>query len=308
MLKIIKMKGVLKTTILLLLLLSASIVATAQMSKADSFFAARNWTMAKRMYESVLKDTTQNSLAWNRLGFTDYSLGMLDEALKCYQTSLSQRIPRALKAIVYLRIAKVHALKNDNPKAFINLDSAVSAGYTNYRELDTIMDFKNLREEKHFKEIRQQVYVSANPCMADPHAREFDFWIGEWDVYQAGTKTYAGHSLVQMIAGGCGILENWDSPNSTGKSINFIDPVTNKWKQSWAGSYANGIQEFVNGEYKDGAMRFTFETTDAKNNKITGRFIFFNEGPNQVRQFNEISTDGGKTWTTDYNYTYIRIK
>jgi hypothetical protein len=144
--------------------------------------------------------------------------------------------------------------------------------------------------------------------MGDHHAREFDFWIGEWNVYVTGTKNYAGHSLIQMISGGCALLENWDSPAGNGKSINFIDPVTNKWKQSWAGSYANGIQEFTNGEYKDSAMRFIFERTNVQGNKIIGRFIFYNEGPDQVRQFNETSADGGKTWTTTYDFTYVRKK
>lgn len=297
-----------KISALLSLLLGELIIGKAQISKADSCFAARNWSMAKQIYESVLKDTTQNSLAWNRLGFTDYSLGLFDEALKCYQKSLSQRPALPLKATVYSRMARIHALNNNKQKALTDLDSAISSGYLNFKELDTLVDFKNLLEEKQFKEIRQQVYATANPCMVNSHAREFDFWVGDWDVYQAGTNIYAGHSLVELIAGGCALLENWDSSNSTGKSINFIDPVTNKWKQSWAGSYSGGIQEFVNGEYKNGAMHFTFETTDTKNNKIIGRFIFFNEGPNQVRQFNEISTDGGKTWITDYNYTYLRKK
>ncbi len=146
------------------------------------------------------------------------------------------------------------------------------------------------------------------PCMVNAHAREFDFWVGEWDVFVTGTQRQAGHSLVQMISGGCALLENWDSPASTGKSINFIDPNTNKWKQSWAGSYANGVQEFVNGEYKDSAMHFDYETEMHSGNKITGRFIFYNQGPDQVRQFSESSTDGGKTWTTNYDFTYIRKK
>lgn len=102
--------------------------------------------------------------------------------------------------------------------------------------------------------------------------------------------------------------QNWDGQNSTGKSINFIDPNTNKWKQSWAGSYANGIQEFNNGEYKDSAMRFEFQTKDVQGVKIIGRFIFYNQGANQVRQFNETSADEGKTWTTNYDFTYVRKK
>ena len=125
-----------------------------------------------------------------------------------------------------------------------------------------------------------------------------------------GTKSIGpgARSVIQLISGGCAILENWESSLSNGKSINFIDPTNNKWKQSWAGNYANGIQEFVNGEYKDSAMRFTFETIDAKGQKLMGHFVFFNQGPNQVRQFNETSADGGKTWITSYDFTYYRKK
>ena len=121
-----------------------------------------------------------------------------------------------------------------------------------------------------------------------------------------GTKTYAGQNKIEMISGGCALLENWESKSSNGKSINFIDPVSRTWKETWVGSYQSGIQEFVNGEYKDGAMRFVFENKNAQGDKIMGRFIFYNEKSGQVRQFNETSSDGGKTWITNYDYTYIR--
>jgi hypothetical protein len=55
-------------------------------------------------------------------------------------------------------------------------------------------------------------------------------------------------------------------------------------------------------------MRFTFTTTDAQGHKLVGRFIFFNEGPDKVRQFNETSADDGKTWVTGYDLTYLRVK
>ena len=276
---------------------------------ADSFFLARNWKQAKQIYEAVLNDTTKNSLAWNRLGFSNYNLKLYDAALKCFQKSIAQNPQPVLRGIVYSRIARIYAVKNDKLNTFSALDSAVVYSYTNVAEMDTLTEYNNFRNEKYFKHLREQVYINGNPCMTDAHAREFDFWVGEWDVHPTGTNQVTGaRSLIQIISGGCAILENWESPASNGKSINFIDPVTNKWKQSWAGNYANGIQEFVNGEYKDGAMRFTFETTNAQGNKIIGRFVFFNEGPNQVRQFNETSADGGKTWTTSYDLTYVRKK
>lgn len=305
-----------KSITILFLLLSTSIYAHSQntfqhiikldIKLADSFFTAHNWGMAKQVYEEVLKDTTKNGLAWNRLGFSYYNLQIYDASLKCFKKSLSQTSNPVFKAIAYSRMARIHAIKNDKKSAFTELDSAISLGYSNVSEMDTLSDYKKLRNDNYFNHLRDQVYLNRNPCMGDSHAREFDFWAGEWDVFVTGTKNYAGHSLVQIISGGCALLENWDSPASTGKSINFIDPVMLKWKQVWAGSYAGGIQEFVNGEYKDSAMHFDYTTIDAQGNKINGRFIFYNQGSNQVRQFNETSNDGGKTWTTSYDFTYIR--
>src|SRR5689334_20132368 len=50
---------------------------------------------------------------------------------------------------------------------------------------------------------------SARPCGAAEY-RQFDFWIGEWDVFDRdGSK--AGHNRVESIEGGCGVQENWTS-------------------------------------------------------------------------------------------------
>ena len=47
-----------------------------------------------------------------------------------------------------------------------------------------------------------------NPCPADKDRHRLDFWIGEWDVVTTQGNP-AGHSVVQSVAGGCGLLENW---------------------------------------------------------------------------------------------------
>lgn len=154
--------------------------------------------------------------------------------------------------------------------------------------------------------------VKAFPCLTNAQARQFDFWLGDWDVYNRGTTTLVGKSKIENASGGCMVLENWTAiggPMHNGKSMNFVDPESNKWIQVWVGSSGinnQNITRFYDGEYKDGAMRFVFDRV-TKGQKIIGRFIFFNEGPNQVRQFNEQSADGGKTWTTSYDFTYKRV-
>jgi len=270
-------------------------------------FWQADWKNAGIEYDMVLKDSSLDALHFNRLGFVNYNLGDLPAATKYYQRALKANPTAQLKASLYSRLARINALQNKNDIALLNLDSAVINGYSMYGEMDTLADFKGIRASKKFQLLKDTVYARIFPCMFDRHAREFDFWVGEWDVYPRGTKIKNGHSVIQVISGGCAILENYTTPvGYSGKSINFIDNATHKWKQSWVGSSPDK-QEFTDGEYKDGAMRFVFERTDAQGHKITGRFIFYNEGPDQVRQFNETSADGGKTWNTNYDFTYIRV-
>jgi hypothetical protein len=152
------------------------------------------------------------------------------------------------------------------------------------------------------------------PCMNEKKLREFDFWVGEWDVYKNGTNALVGESKIEIASGGCMVLENWTAKGSVpsnGKSMNYVNSSTGKWEQLWIGSGGiniNNPQKFVNGEYTENAMRFTFEQLSPKNEKQIGRFIFFNLGPNEVRQFNEVSNDNGKTWTTVYDFLYKRKK
>src|SRR6476659_1092838 len=275
---------------------------------ADSFYFASDWSNATSLYKQLLKDTSTNSIAWQRLGFSYYNLGNPDEAIINFQKAEKTNPPVAMQPYLYSRMAKAYSIKNDKERSLEYLEKAVASGYVNLKELDTAKELTLLINDARFKAIKNKVYNTLYPCQNNLHAREFDFWAGEWDVYVTGTKNYVGHSLVQIISGGCALLENWNGSNSTGKSINFIDPNTNKWKQSWAGSYANGVQEFVNGEYKDSAMRFEYQTKNPQGEKIIGRLIFYNKGANQVRQFNETSADNGKTWTTNYDFTYVRKK
>ena len=270
------------TIVLLCVFLSHSSEQTPGLKQADSLYFAKDWVSAKVQYEQVLKDTPDNGVAWNRLGFACYNTGNADAAMHAYSKSLQYGRIAPLRASVYSRMARINSLHGKKEEALNNIDSAISAGYSLYNELDSLKDFAAIRSEPRFKAMRQKTYFISYPCMANTQLRQFDFWVGEWDAYVRGTKQFAGHSVIQIASGGCAILENWTSKIElyNGKSLNYVDPVTKKWKQTWIGQ--GGLQEFVDGEYRDGAMRFTFETTDPQGHKLIGRFIFYNENPNQV--------------------------
>ncbi len=276
------------------------------LNAADSFYNIQDWSRAKIIYEKFLPGISHDAFHLNRLGYTYFNLKNYESAKQYLEKSLNENPALPVKASVFSRLARINAINNNRELAFKNLDSAIAAGYSAYRELDTLNDFNNINSDERFKKAREKVYGIHFPCMVNTKAREFDFWVGDWEVYVTGTTMYAGHNRIEIISGGCALLENWENAAGSGKSINFIDPETNMWKQTWVGSYAGGIQEFTNGKYENGAMRFVFETTDPQGRKQIGRFIFYNEVPGRVRQFNETSTDNGKTWVTSYDFTYIK--
>jgi hypothetical protein len=281
---------------------------------ADSLFTASAWKNAIPVYEGALKNTPENSLAWNRLGFCYHNLGEFDKAISNYSKSLDYNPSPGLAATVQSRLARAYAIKKETEKAFVSLNKAIQSGYINVTEMQTHKDYENIRSDARFKAAIVSATNIAMPCLIHEQSRQFDFWIGEWDVYPNGANIIIGHSKIEMASGGCMILENWTAvggaPN-TGKSMNYVNANTGKWEQFWLGSGGinpNNPQKFVNGEYRDGAMRFEFERLTPQGQKQIGRFIFFNEGPDQVRQFNEVSSDDGKTWTTTYDFVYKRKK
>lgn len=63
------------------------------------------------------------------------------------------------------------------------------------------------------------------PCSA-PEARQFDFWVGEWNLYSADTLT--GTNKIYKIMDGCAVQENFEIKNKgyTGKSWSMYNPRT----------------------------------------------------------------------------------
>jgi len=86
-------------------------------------------------------------------------------------------------------------------------------------------------------------------CQTDPHFRDFDFWLGKWDVTSRKSGKAAGTNVIKAIEGGCAVLENWHGKRgSTGKSVNYYNPITKKWRQVWvaAGAYSLDIEGGLN--------------------------------------------------------------
>ena len=143
------------------------------------------------------------------------------------------------------------------------------------------------------------------PACTSAQHRQFDFWVGRWDVYPTGKDKLVAHSLIENLYGGCVIRENWMPLKGTdGGSLNTYDPEDKRWHQVWMDA-ANGRVSF-DGELQDGKMVLTGNWRGAVTPGQTGlvRMTYSKLDAGAVRQFGEISTDKGATWKPFFDFTY----
>ena len=148
-----------------------------------------------------------------------------------------------------------------------------------------------------------QANAALSPCAQELH-REFDFWVGEWDVRDASGKT-AGVNTISNEENGCVLVEHWRSAGGgTGQSYNYYDPAAGRWKQLWIGL---GILLHMEGGMSAGSMRLEGPLQYLGQSRVTtlrGTWTALPDGG--VRQLFEESEDGGKTWTTWFDGYYTR--
>lgn len=279
---------------------------------ADTAFARAQYKDAFRHYAVALKSTPGNRVAAVKAGYAALAIGRPDTAEVLFRSALAGAPPggapnvKAGLAIVTLR-------KGNRDEALAGFETAVRDGYGNVDLLDETAKEHKLTSDPRFSAVRERALINAFPCMGDSASRSFDFWVGDWDVYVTGTGIRAGRNVIERVSGGCTILENWTASHtpvgtpSNGKSMNFVDPATGKWRQVWMGS-GRGQTNYVDGAFSDGAMRFVYERAGPQGARVTGRFVFENLGPDRVRQYQDQTLDGGKTYTIVYDFTYFRRK
>jgi len=139
------------------------------------------------------------------------------------------------------------------------------------------------------------------PACQSAEYRQFDFWIGEWEVFLPGGKK-AGDSRIETIAAGCALLENWSGNGGfSGKSLNSYDSEDKRWHQSWVDSSGSRLE--LAGSYADKRMVLSSGSGAAMQ-----RIAWSLNDDGSVRQLWESSADGGKTWTVQFDGKYVRRK
>ena len=117
--------------------------------------------------------------------------------------------------------------------------------------------------------ILLQPATTTPPCQTEEY-RQFDFWLGEWEVFSPdGTKQ--GENSITSEENGCLIVERWTSAQgTTGQSYNYYNPHTEKWQQLWVSGGI--IVDYAGGLNEEGQMVLEGEITYRANSSSTFPF------------------------------------
>ena len=299
---------ILQIAVLLLVLVLISAVhgqtgaVTAEMrSAANDAFQKQDWNTAAAAYEVISKIEDKNPQAKYRLGMALLNLGRAAEA----GTALEGAMAITANSVFAFALARAYARNSNTEKLYALFDRSMTLGGISASSFAGERDFDSIRKDARFVEYVKKLDGVANPCRARPEYRQFDFWIGEWAPQnQAGLTV--GTSSIQLILNDCIIFENWNTPQGGGKSFSLWDVRDGKWHQTWVDT-RGGITHYTGGLEGD-KMVLVAEAVSPAGQKSLVRMTFAKLPDGSVRQHGEGSGDGGKTWTTSYDFKYVKAK
>lgn len=156
--------------------------------------------------------------------------------------------------------------------------------------------------------VALSVVAQQQPTCSSEQHRQFDFWLGEWEVKNPNDQI-VGSSKIELVSNKCALLENWrSSQGGEGKSLNYYSILDQKWHQKWIG--ANGIPIEFSGAYnkKEKALEYSGKGVGQGGVPLLNKLTFFHLSDDHVRQLWEQSTDDGTTWNTVFDGHYHRKK
>ena len=267
---------------------------------ANDAFQKKDWKTAGAGYEMIVKAEPKNAVALYRLGVVLLHLDRPKDAA----THLDAAMAISANAVFGLALARAHARNGDTEKMYGIFERSLTLGGMSAELLNDEKDFASFKTVSRFADYVKKLDAVANPCRARQEFRQFDFWIGEWAPQNPQGVT-VGTSSIQLILGSCVIFENWNTPVSSGKSFNLFDTRDGKWHQTWVDARGN-MTHYVGGLEGDKMVLVSESLSNGK--KTLGRMTYSKLADGSVRQHGESSTDEGKTWSTTFDFKYVRVK
>ncbi len=140
------------------------------------------------------------------------------------------------------------------------------------------------------------------PCRA-PENRQFDFWIGDWQVHKPD-GSFAGMNRITLEYGGCVIHEHYATGKGySGESLNTYDAARKLWHQTWVDD--SGSLLTLEGHW-DGKNMVLEGLGPRSDGSMAKQRITWTPGPDgSVRQLWEFADPKG-AWTVAFDGKYTK--
>lgn len=139
-------------------------------------------------------------------------------------------------------------------------------------------------------------------CDSEPH-RQFDFWVGEWEVRTPDGKL-AGVNRIEREYDGCVLHERYTTDRGfEGESLNSYSPGRQVWHQTWVDN--QGTLLLLDGGLQGSSMVLEGETRAEDGQVTKHRISWTPNADGSVRQHWE-STDAKGEWSTAFDGLYTR--
>ena len=146
-----------------------------------------------------------------------------------------------------------------------------------------------------------------DPKTSEDVERQFDFWVGDWDVYKYGTDKLVGVNKIERILGGKAIRETYAAAGSKyeGTSLNKYNPQSGKWEQYWVDN--SGLTLHIKGGIENGQMILQ-KKEERKEGLFENKITWIPQKDGTVRQIWETKSATEAAWKTAFDGLYKRKK
>ncbi len=274
------------------LALFATVVEAAEptLAEAQAHLSSKDWAAAAAAFEAIRQAEPENGQAWQGLGQAWHGMGKHAKALTAYAKAIELGFQ---PAVGMLLSARSEAARGGADEAMAWLHKMAGAGLKPYQSIIAMPELQSLAERKDY----QAFLAGIRPCTA-AEFRQFDFWVGEWDVASSsGSKAV---NSIRLDHGGCTVREDYVAGAYTGSSLSFYDSGKGRWHQTWIDNQGNPL--YLEGGLEEGKMVLY----SAKGSTPRSRVTWSPLSTGQVRQLWESSADSGETWSVVFDGTYSR--
>ena len=179
------------------------------LQRANTLFSQSNWSASLDAYSALAKEYPSHALSRFRVGVSLLGLGKFSDA----EASLreGERLGIAPAQAGY-RLAQVFAEEHKSDAAIDELLRSAGAGaFFGAPAIDADPHFASLKTHPKWTATLDAFDAVVRPCMHDPRFREFDFWLGDWDVRPTGAPPAGppGRNTVTLEDNGCVVMEHW---------------------------------------------------------------------------------------------------